>query len=109
MTQPFWSSALTPCVDGLRVAVRLTPKGRKDGIEGVAETVQGTAEIRISVTAVPENGKANKALIKLLAKQWRLPKTGIRIVSGETDRHKVLELDGDAEELYSCIAQTIEI
>jgi uncharacterized protein (TIGR00251 family) len=94
---------------GLRVAVRLTPKGRKDGIEGVAETVHGTAEIRISVTAVPENGKANKALIKLLAKLWKLPKTGIRIISGETDRHKILELDGDAGELHSRIAHTLKI
>lgn len=93
-------------MNGVRVAVRLTPKGRHDGIDGIAETAEGGAEIRASVTAVPENGKANKALIKFLSKQWKVPKSGISIVSGETDRHKVLDLNGDPNELLVRIAQT---
>ena len=47
------------------------------------------------VTAVPEDGKANKAVIALLAKRLKLPKSAIDIASGATDRRKTLLIDGD--------------
>lgn len=95
-------------VDGaLRVAVRLTPKGRRDAIEGIAATADGGAEIKASVTAVPEDGKANRALVKLLSKSWGIPKSDIAIVSGATDRHKVLSLACDPERILPRIAQSI--
>ncbi|MBN2751327.1 MAG: DUF167 domain-containing protein, partial [Rhodospirillaceae bacterium] len=84
---------------GVRVAVRLTPKGRRNAVEGLAETPLGGTEIRISVTAVPEDGKANRALIKLLSKAWGVPKSAITIVAGETDRHKILSILGEAERI----------
>lgn len=80
---------------GVRVAVRLTPKARRDAIEGLAATADGGSEIRASVTAVPEDGKANRALVKLLSKAWGVPKSAIAIVAGATDRHKILSLAGD--------------
>lgn len=92
---------------GVRVALRLTPKARRDALEGLAETASGGAEIRASVTAVPEDGKANRALVKLLSKSWGIPKTDIAIVSGATDRHKVLSLAGDPERILSRIAQSV--
>jgi uncharacterized protein (TIGR00251 family) len=92
---------------GLRVAGRLTPKARRDGVEGLAATVDGGAELRASVTAVPEDGKANRALIKLLAKAWGVPKTAISIVSGETDRHKILSISGEPERILPRIAQSL--
>lgn len=46
------------------------------------------------MTAPPVDGKANKALIKLLADEFRIPKSGIRIVQGETSRDKLVELSG---------------
>jgi len=107
MTNCDWRSAVQVTEAGVRVAIRLTPKGRRDGIEGIAETVDGGAEIRACVTAVPENGKANKALIKLLSKTWKVPKTGISFVSGETDRHKVLLLSGAPDEIQERIAQSL--
>ncbi len=92
---------------GVRVAVRITPKARRDGVEGLAETVNGGAEIRVSVTAVPEDGKANRALIKLLSKAWGVPKTAISIVAGETDRHKILSISGEPERILPRIAQSL--
>ncbi len=92
---------------GLRVAVRLTPKGRRDAIEGLAETADGGAEIRASVTAVPEDGKANRALVKLLSKSWGIPKSDIAIVSGATDRHKVLSLICEPERILPRIADSV--
>ncbi len=92
---------------GVRVAVRLTPKGRRDAIEGIAATADGGAEIKASVTAVPEDGKANRALIKLLSKAWGVPKTCIEVVAGATDRHKILSLSGDPERILPRIEATL--
>jgi uncharacterized protein (TIGR00251 family) len=92
---------------GLRVAVRIAPKARRDAVEGLAETANGGAEIRVSVTAVPEDGKANRALIKLLAKAWGVPKTAISILAGETERHKILSISGEPGRILPRIAQSL--
>ena len=55
--------------------------------------------LKASVTAVPEKGKANSALIKLLSKEWKLAKSNFKVISGETDRNKTLLLKGDAQAL----------
>ncbi|MEW5729322.1 MAG: DUF167 domain-containing protein [Pseudomonadota bacterium] len=81
------------------MAVRLTPKASRDRVEGPAPEADGGRVLKVSVTAVPEDGKANAALIKLLSKEWRLPKSAIDIVQGATDRRKVLFITGDADEL----------
>ena len=88
---------------GVRLAVRLTPKASRDRIEGVATDADGRALLKVSVTAVPEDGKANAALIKLLAKEWRLPKSAMEIIQGATDRRKVLLITGDAARLRQCL------
>ncbi|MCC9624634.1 DUF167 family protein [Thalassospira sp. MA62] len=90
---------------GVRLFVRLTPKASRNAICGVAMDVDGQAQLKVSVTTVPENGKANQALIKLLAKAAKCPKSSIRIVSGQTDRNKVLRIDGDPDELTAKISQ----
>ncbi|MCB1559420.1 MAG: DUF167 domain-containing protein [Alphaproteobacteria bacterium] len=48
--------------------------------------------LKVSVTAVPEKGKANQSLIKLLSKHWKIPKSEIEIIKGETERHKILSV-----------------
>ncbi|MNL78962.1 hypothetical protein D3C87_2054670 [compost metagenome] len=48
---------------------------------------------------MPENGKANKALIALIAKALRVPKSAISLISGETSRKKILRIDTDPEDL----------
>jgi uncharacterized protein YggU (UPF0235/DUF167 family) len=72
--------------------VRLTPKAARTAISGWAVDEQGNSYLKASVTAVPEKGKANKALIELLAKEWRIPKSAIAIIRGETDRDKILQI-----------------
>lgn len=81
--------------DGVRARIRLTPKAARDRITGTKLTVDGCRELAVSVTAAPERGRANAALIALLAREWSLPKGAIRIISGETDRHKLLALTDD--------------
>lgn len=87
--------ALGRADDGLRLAVRLTPKASRNGLQGLAEEAGGGAVVKVQVTAVPENGKANAALCKLLAKELRLPKSAVIVVSGATDRRKSVAIDGD--------------
>lgn len=82
--------------DGLRLAVRLTPKAGRDAIDGLKPTADGGVELAVKVTAVPENGKANDALLRLLAKRLKLPVSRLQLVTGATDRHKQILIEGDA-------------
>lgn len=101
MTARPWS--LAP--GGVRVAVRLTPKASRDRVDGPAPEADGGVVLKASVTAVPEDGKANAALIKLLSKEWRVPKSAIDVVQGATDRRKVLFLSGDPDDLVGRLDQ----
>jgi uncharacterized protein len=74
------------------LTVRLAPKASRDAINGWARDVEGRPVLKCSVTAVPEKGKANKALIALLAKTLGLPKSAITITRGETDLIKTLDI-----------------
>ena len=62
-----------------------------------------TPQATNALTAIPEKGKANAALVKYLSKKWRLPKTTFSIISGETSRNKVLKIEGDPTALKSLI------
>ena len=64
----------------------------------------GKTELCIGVTAVPEKGKANEALLRLLAKHLRLSARDLALVSGETDRHKQVLVKGDPAQLETLIA-----
>lgn len=106
MSQDFLATGpLSPCPDGLRVAVRLTPKAARDRVDGLAEDAAGGRVLKVSVTAVPEDGKANAALIKFLSKQWRVAKSSMEIVQGATDRRKVIQLSGDTQDLLGRLSQ----
>jgi uncharacterized protein (TIGR00251 family) len=94
-----------PVADGVRVAVRLTPKASRNAIACIAEAGQGEAVLKVMVTAVPEAGRANEALIKLLAKEWGVAKSSISLVAGATDRNKILHIAGDAGDLMARLSQ----
>ena len=92
-------SPFAEAAGGLTVAVRLTPKASRNRVEGLQAEADGGVLLKVSVTAVPEDGKANAALVKLLAKEWRLPKSSIEILHGATDRRKTLFIGGEAARL----------
>ncbi len=89
--------------DGVRLAVRLTPKARADRLEGVVEDAAGQAMLKASVTAPPEDGKANAALEALLAKQLGLAKSSVAVTGGATHRSKLVKLAGDGAMIASRI------
>ncbi len=77
--------------------LRVTPNAGRDVIEGFETLADGTTVLRIRVSAVPDKGKANAAVIALLAKALRLPKSAITLVSGDTARLKTVRIDGDPD------------
>lgn len=84
---------------GLRLELRVQPGAGAERIEGVETLADGTAVMKVRLTAAPEGGKANAALIKLLSKRWKLPKSAFELVAGTTARRKSLLLHGAPEVL----------
>ena len=72
---------------GARIAVRVTPKASRTAL------IEAEAGLRAYVTVVPENGKANKAVIKLLAQALGVAKSRVVLVAGATSRDKVFRID----------------
>jgi len=80
--------------NGVRLAVRLTPKASAERIVGLADEADGGVVLKVAVTAAPESGKANAALLKLLARAFRLPARDFVVVRGVSDRRKVVAVIG---------------
>ena len=100
MSQPFARHA-----DGVQVHVRVSPRAGREGVEGIVTDGDGQVALKVAVSAPPEDGKANKAVIQVLAKAWRVPKSSISVVRGHTARHKTLLIQGDAAELSARLAE----
>ena len=94
-------SPLRAAADGVRVAIRLTPRGRGDRVEGVVRGADGAAALQVSVTAPPADGRANDALLRLLAKEWSVARRDLAIVSGLKCRNKLVHVTGDPEALVT--------
>lgn len=77
----------------MRVAVRVTPKGGHDGIDGWALDPSGRPYLKVRVSAPASDGQANAALTAFLAKTLKRPKSAVRIVAGETSRLKMVEIE----------------
>ncbi len=97
-----------PAPGGLNVRVRLTPRAARSRIEGIGAEADGAAVLKVAVTAAPEGGKANAAMIKLLAKEWRLPKTSLAITAGASARRKTLFIRGDGKPLVARLERWLE-
>lgn len=72
----------------MKVHVRLTPKASRNHLEVVLQDAD-MVHLRAWVTAIPEDNKANDALVKLLAKHFAVAKSRLTFVSGQTSRDKV--------------------
>jgi len=86
---PAW---IRPGDDCLLVDIRLTPKAARDAIDGVNSGTDGRAYLAARVRAVPEAGKANKALEVLIAKSLKLPKSAVSVAGGQTSRLKTVRI-----------------
>jgi hypothetical protein len=91
------AGAAEPFRGGARLRVRLTPGARSEGFNGIHADAEGLAWLKAGVRAAPESGKANAALIALVAKSAGIARGRIGIVSGQTSRAKVLFIEAASE------------
>ena len=89
------TGARAPGPDGLRIAVRLTPRSARDAIAGLVSLSDGRVVLAARVRAVPEGGRANAALVRLIADALGVPRSRVALVEGATSRVKLLLVAGD--------------
>jgi hypothetical protein len=88
---------------GIELRVRLTPKSSRDQVDGI-ET-RGDGEIlKARVRAVPEDGKANAALVTLVAGWLAVPQRSVELVGGGKSRIKTIAVSGDSARLSAALA-----
>jgi uncharacterized protein (TIGR00251 family) len=85
--------------EGISVALRVTPRGGRDEIDGIETLANGRSVVKLRVSAIADGGEANRAVMELLAKALGVPKTKVKILSGTTSRLKQVAVDGDPRAL----------
>jgi uncharacterized protein (TIGR00251 family) len=88
---------------GVLVAVRVTPRGGKDSLDGIEELANGRSVIKVRVRVAAEGGEANRAVTELFADALRIAKNKVRVVSGVTSRVKQIAIDGDPKALGAAL------
>ena len=84
---------------GVVLAVRLTPKGGRDAIDGIETLSDGRTVVKARVRAAPSEGEANDALVRLIAKALAVAPRDVSIVGGATSRIKRIAVAGNGEML----------
>jgi hypothetical protein len=90
-----------PPREGVIVSCRLTPKGGRDAIDGVAQLADGSSVLAARVRRAPQGGDANHALCALLADRLGAPTSNARIVAGSKSRLKQVAISGDPAALVA--------
>lgn len=96
---------LTVARDGVRLAVRLAPKASAERILGLAPDGAGGMALKVAVTAAPEAGKANEALLALLARLLHLKRRDLTLAQGATSRRKLVHVAGNPAALAGQIEE----
>ena len=87
---------------GVTVSLRAQPRARRTALELTAE-----GGLKVAVTAPPEDGKANEAIVALLARSWRLPKSAFDVLQGAAARNKTIGITGEPSMLAQRIAEWV--
>jgi uncharacterized protein (TIGR00251 family) len=104
VTRPPW----TAVADGVVIDVRLTPRGGRDGIDGVEELADGRAVLKARVRAAPTEGEANTALCRLIAKTLHTAPRQVELVGGTTSRVKRVRVAGEPMALIAKLGRLID-
>ncbi len=88
--------------------VHLTPNASKDEITGIDNYGNKTSRLKVKVRAIPEKGKANKALCVLLAKYFKLPKSSLEVISGHKSRPKSVLIRRQNEDFEKKLGQILK-
>jgi len=90
---------------GVLLDIRVTPKSGRDAIEGIEQLASGQAVLKLRVRALPTDGEANAAVIALVAKALKLPKSNVSLERGGASRVKSFLLAGDAKAICSALEE----
>jgi uncharacterized protein (TIGR00251 family) len=109
MTEPRVHSSRPwrPAKGGLLLAVRVSPKASRDGVDGLTETPQGPA-LQVRVRALPAEGEANAAVATVVAKWLGIARSKVAVAHGHKSRIKTLEIGGEAGALEALVAARVE-
>jgi uncharacterized protein YggU (UPF0235/DUF167 family) len=92
---------------GIEVRVRVTPRGGRDAVEGVEALSDGRAVVKVRVRAAPEDGAANEAVRRTLAKALDRPASAVSLKAGAAARVKTLAVAGDGGALSERLARLV--
>ena len=90
------------------LAVRATPKGGRDAIDGIQRLADGNTVLKVRVRAAPADGSANEALIRLIAHAAGVAPSAVSLVRGAAARNKTFRLAGNPLDLASAIEETLQ-
>lgn len=74
------------------IQIRLTPRASSNRIEEAGESTDGAQIFFVYVTEPPEDQKANKAMLKLLSKRYKIALSRFEIIKGDTNRNKLVKI-----------------
>jgi len=97
----------TLAADGLVLAVRVTPKGGRDAIDGLELLADGRSVLKVRVRAAASEGAANAALTKLIAATLETAPRNVSLAAGATARIKRLKIVGDGAALAATLDRTV--
>ena len=92
----------------IEAAVRAAPKSSRNCVIGIATGADDHAVIKVALTAAPEGGKANTQLLKLLAKEWGMPRTSLSISRGATSRQKTIVIEAEPTKVRPLLMDWME-
>jgi uncharacterized protein len=101
------ATAWAAAANGIVLAVRLTPKGGRDAIDGIDRLADGSVVLKVRVRAAPSEGEANAALTRLLAKAVGVPPRDVNLVAGAGSRIKRLAISGDGPTLIAALEKIV--
>jgi uncharacterized protein (TIGR00251 family) len=84
---------------GIMVAVRVTPRGGRDAVDGIEVLANGKSVVKVRVRVAAEGGEANRAVTELFAELLHVPKSKVRVASGVTSRVKQITIEGEPKQL----------
>ena len=90
---------------GVSIALRVTPRGGRDGVDGVEQLSDGRSVLKVRVRAIADGGEANRAVLVLLAKSLGVPKASVSLLSGATSRLKQVAIEGDPARLAQALRE----
>ena len=97
-----------PHKEAVRLYLRVIPNARRDSVRGLYHEADGITAIKLTVAAPAEDGRANQAVVKLLARSLGLPKRSFSIDSGQTGRRKIISIDGTQDDVLERLENWVE-